>query len=603
MIEPAEDLKQWIEKDFFNAAPNFIAALDKELNIIYANKAFEDRFGEWQNKKCFDVYKKQNEICEDCTSRFAFTNGNTSVSEQTGIDKNGHLIHYIKYTVPVKGDDGNIKYLMEISTETTRFKKTEKEYKLLFEQVPCHIIIINRNFQIVRANERAIDMISDLRGEYCYTALKGRHEKCVECTAKRTFEDGTQHTGYHVWNLIGDRMVHMHVITILIKGDDPSKDLVMELAVDISDTVKLQNRLETAHNYLESLINTSMDGIVGISQRGKVEVFNTAARSLFNIDKGQIVSLEDINTMLPQGFLAQVSEERGHIYLPETELKRSNGDKFYGRLIGNRLKDAEQNIGMAFSVHDISQLKQLEVEKIEAERMAIVGQTVAGLAHGIKNLINALDGGMYFLKTGISKGDIKRVHKGIEALTRNIARIRSFSMAFLNYARFRSISPQECKPIDIITEVVDSFEVSASEKNIQLKIEQDLEISPISLDYEKIHEAITNLIGNAIDAFTEEGEEKNKIISVKLYEEEGSIYIEVKDNGCGIDEEHRKRLFSKFFTTKGLEGTGLGLLMTKKIIQEHGGNISVFSTKGEGSVFRVCFLRGRLPKLNGSSED
>jgi two-component system, NtrC family, sensor kinase len=366
--------------------------------------------------------------------------------------------------------------------------------------------------------------------------------------------------------------------------------------------------LETAHNYLESLINTSMDGIVGISQRGKVEVFNTAARSLFNIDKGQIVSLEDINTMLPQGFLAKVSEERGHIYLPEVELKRSNGDKFFGRLIGNRLKDADQNIGMAFSVNDISQLKQMEVEKIEAERMAIVGQTVAGLAHGIKNLINALDGGMYFLTTGIGKGDIKRVHKGIETLTRNIARIRSFSMAFLNYARFRSISPKECKPIDIINEVIDSFEVKADEKHIQLKIEQEVEVGPLSLDYEKIHEAITNLIGNAIDAFEEIEEieeieqEKNKVISVNLYEEEGSIYLEVKDNGCGIDEEHRKRLFSKFFTTKGLEGTGLGLLMTKKIIQEHGGNISVFSKKGEGSVFRVCFLRGRLPKLNGDSE-
>ncbi|MBU2453778.1 MAG: PAS domain S-box protein, partial [Proteobacteria bacterium] len=596
MLKPAQDLKAWIEKEFFHAAPVFIAALDRELNIIYANKAFEERFGEWEGKKCFAIYKRQTAICENCTSRLVFSTAKTCVSEQTGFDKNGRLIHYIKYTVPVTDENGQVNYLVETSTETTRFKETEKEYKLLFEQVPCNVIIINRQFQIIRANKRAKDMIKNLQGEYCYSALKARKEKCLECTARQTFEDGMQHTGYHVWNLTDGRTVHMHVITILLKGEEASQDLVMEMAVDISKTVKLQDRLEAAHNYLESLINTSMDGIVGISRRGKIEVFNTAARNLFNIDKGQIVSLEDLSTMLPKGFLARVSKERGHVYLPEAQLKRSNGDKFFGRLIGNKLKDSYKNLGMAFSVHDISPIKKLEEEKIEAERMAIVGQTVAGLAHGIKNLINALDGGMYFLTSGIGKGDIKRVHKGIETLTRNIERIRGFSMAFLNYARFRAVTPNDCNPADIIREVLESFTVKAQENNISLTFKMDQKMAPVPLDYEKIHEGLTNLVSNAFDAFAGIEDDRKKIISVNLFEEEGAIFIEVTDTGCGIDDEHRKRLFNKFFTTKGLEGTGLGLLMTKKIVQEHGGKISVFSKKGEGSVFRIRFLRGRLPK-------
>jgi len=597
MAQTTQDLKTWIEKEFFHAVPVFIAALDSDLNIIYANRAFENKFGDWEGKKCFDVYKKQQTICEDCTSRFAFSNGKTSVSEQMGFDKNGRLIHYIKYTVPVIDKNGQVNYLVEISTETTRFKKTEKEYKLLFEQVPCNVIIINRAFQVVRANKRAKKMIGNLQGEYCYSALKGRTDKCLECTARQTFEDGMQHTGYHVWNLTDGRTVQMHVITILLKGEDRDQDLVMEMAVDISKTVKLQDRLEAAHNYLESIINTSMDGIVGVSQRGKIEVFNTAARSLFNIDPSQIVSLEDINTMLPKGFLAKVSEERGHIYLPEAKLKRSNGDTFFGRLIGNKLKNSDETIGMAFSVHDISQLKKLEEEKIEAERMAIVGQTVAGLAHGIKNLINALDGGMYFLRSGFEKGDITRVHKGIEALTRNIERIRNFSMAFLNYARFRTITPIECNPADIIREVIESYTVKAEKNNIRIVFKMDQELTPVCLDYEKIHEALTNLVGNAIDSFIAVEDTRQKIIHVKLFEEEGAIFLEVEDNGCGINDEQKKRLFNKFFSTKGLEGTGLGLLMSKKIIQEHGGNISVFSKEGEGSVFRIRLLRGRLSKL------
>ncbi|NOX34171.1 MAG: PAS domain S-box protein [Deltaproteobacteria bacterium] len=598
MKDPAQDLKAWIEKEFFHAVPVFIAALDRKLNIVYANEAFKSRFGDWEDKKCFNAYKGRDSICEDCTSRFAFSNGKTSVSEQTGYDKNGKLIYYIKYTVPVIDKDNHVNYLVEISTETTRFKKTEEEYKLLFEQVPCHVMIIDRNFKIVRANKRAEDTIKNLKGEYCYTALKGRKEKCIECTARQTFEDGMQHTGHHVWELTGGRTLNMHVITIPLKNENEKYDLVMEMAVDISKTVKLQDSLEAAHNYLESLINTSMDGIVGISRRGKVEVFNSAARSLFDIDQGQIVSLEDINTMLPRGFLARVSGGTGHVYMPETELKRSNGKKFFGRLTGNKLRDREKAIGMAFSVHDISQVKKLEKEKIEAERMAIVGQTVAGLAHGIKNLINALDGGMYFLKSGIGKGDIKRIHKGIETLTRNIERIRLFSKAFLNYSRFRAITPTLTGPADIVSEVVESFAAKLRENEIKIKLQVEQGLAPAPLDYEKIHECVTNLVSNAIDAFVGVDKDRDKKIWVKVYEEEGSIYIEVKDNGCGIDKDHRQRLFSKFFTTKGLEGTGLGLLMTQKIIQEHGGNISVLSKKGQGSIFRLRLIRGRLPKIS-----
>jgi PAS domain S-box-containing protein len=596
MKKPAQDLKTWIEKEFFHAVPVFIAALDKELNIVYANEAFKNKFGGWEDKKCFHVYKKRDSICEDCTSRLAFSNSKTSVSEQTGYDKNGKLIHYIKYTVPVIGDGNQVNYLVEISTETTRFKKTEEEYRLLFEQVPCHVMIIDRDFKIVRANKQTEDMIQNLKGEYCYSALKGKEERCLECTAKLAFEDGMQHTGNHVWKLTDGRTLNMHVISIPLKDEDEKYDLVMEMAVDISKTVKLQESLEIAHNYLESLINTSMDGIVGISSRGKVEVFNSAARSLFKIDHGQIVSLEDINTMLPKGFLARVSEDKGHVYLPEARLKRSDGDKFYGRLIGNKLRNLQNTIGMAFSVHDISLVKKLEKEKIEAERMAIVGQTVAGLAHGIKNLINALDGGMYFLKSGLGKGDIKRVQKGIETLTRNIERIRLFSKAFLNYSRFRTITPTLCNPVDIVTEVVESFAAKVKENKITIKLEADQNIPPASLDYEKIHECMTNLVGNAIDSFVNVDKDRDKTLWIKVYDEEGSIYIEVKDNGCGIDKDHRQRLFNKFFTTKGLEGTGLGLLMTQKIIKEHGGNISVLSKKGQGSIFRLRLIRGRLPK-------
>jgi len=603
MNEPDQELVNWIEKKFVNEVPLFIAALDQELNIVFANQAYTEKFGEWQGKKCFDVYKKRNSICEDCTSRFGFSNGKISVSEQTGFDKNGRVIHYIKYTIPVVGEGGNVNYLVEISTDTTSFINTKKEYKLLFEQVPCHIIIIDRNFRIVRANKRAEDMLGDIIGQHCYATLKGQSDKCIECTARQTFEDGIQHTGNHVWTLQDGSNVNMHVITALIKSQDEKDDLVMEMAVDISNTLKLQERIENAHHYLESLINTSMDGIVGINSRGKVNVFNTAARNLFNIDSNQIVSLEDINAMLPKGFLAKVSEGKGHVYLPDVTLKRIDGEEFHGRLIGNKLEDIEKTIGMAFSVKDISQVKKLEEEKIEAERMAIVGQTVAGLAHGIKNLINALDGGMYFLKSGIGKGDIKRIHKGIETLDRNIQRIGTFSRSFLDYSKIDILNPQLCDPAALAEEVAESFFAKAKKNKIHINVIIEKKLDPAPIDYEKMHECLTNLVSNAVDACISDTKEVRHEVVLKVMEEERTIWFEITDNGCGIDEENQKKLFNKFFTTKGLEGTGLGLLMTKKIVQEHGGNIDVISQKDEGTTFRIRLFRRWLPRIEEPEEN
>lgn len=482
-------------------------------------------------------------------------------------------------------------------TATDLKASLEREYKLLFDQVPCSVVIIDRDFKIVRSNKQAKDLFGDLNGQHCYCVLKNLDKRCIECTARRTFEDGREHSGRHTWKLNSGEILFMHVITIPVHNEDGSYDLVMEMAVDITKNVKLQTRLESAHHYLESLVDTSMDAIVGISKKGKVAVFNPAARTMFNIEKGQVVSLEDINAMFPKGFLAEVSSSKGHVYLPETRLKQINGNPFYGRLVGNNLEDPEQSLGMAFLIHDISEVKKLEKENIEAQRMAFIGQTVAGLAHGIKNLINALDGGMYFLKSGIGKSDITRIHKGIETLSRNIERIRSYTKALLNFAKPQKINPILCNPGDIVNEVIESFSSALQKNSIQVEVAVDNMLTSIPLDAEKIHECVTNLISNAIDAFKDIDPEKEKRIRADVYEEEGALYIEIIDNGCGIDSDHQQKIFTKFFTTKGLEGTGLGLLMTQKIVQEHGGNISILSKKGEGSTFRIRFLKGRLPKL------
>jgi signal transduction histidine kinase len=441
-------------------------------------------------------------------------------------------------------------------------------------------------------------MLGKLEGGYCFQALKGLDHKCMECTARQTFLDGLMHTGHHMWKTKDGETLHLHVITVPLMLENGSFNQVMELAVDITQTLQLEDGLRFAHSFLETMVKTSMDGIFAIDGAGKVPILNPAARTLLNIPEGQRVDKEQLASLLPPGFVEQISNGQGHVYLPEVEIKNLNGEKVPVRLVGNQLHVDKKFLGVAVSIQDLRELKKLEKEKLEAERMAAVGKTVAGLAHGVKNLITSLEGGMYMLKSGINKGDVDRLQKGVEMLVRNTDRISMFVRSFLSFSKGREIKVQLNEPNDIAKEVVDAHMVRAKDLGIDLRIDADGTLERAPMDYESMHECLTNLVGNAIDACRLSEKERLCHVTVRAFEENGVIIYEVTDNGCGMDYEVKKKVFTTFFTTKGLGGTGLGLLMTKKNVQEHGGKIEMESKKGEGTTFRIRLPRKRLPQLS-----
>ena len=597
---PSSDLERWISLPLIESIPLGIAVIDPDYNLVYANKAFEQLFGPWKNRKCYNAYKKKDEMCSYCESTLTFKDGISRVNEELGYDINNRHISYLQHATPVVDEDGTLPYIIHIFTNITEATQIRDEHKILFDQVPCNILLIDRDFHIVKANKRIRDSLGNPEGQFCFEALKGLKHNCSECTARQTFEDGRIHTGYHAWKSKGKRPVHLHVFTIPLKRKNGSFDVVMEMAVDVTETMKLQDRLKFANTYLNTIISTSMDGIFAVNEKGKVTLFNPAARKFFKIKDNRVVSREDFTAMLPKDFLAKVFDRREPVYMPEAEVKTIDGEPFPVRLAGNKLIVDDKSIGMAFSVQDLREIKQLETEKLEAERLSAVGHTVAGLAHGIKNLNTALEGGMYMLKTGLEKGDIDRIQKGMEMLSRNIERVSVFVKAFLRFSKGREIQAKLCDPDEIAKEVVDLYSVEAERRGITLTYEKIGDIDPAPIDFESMHECLTNLVGNAIDA-CRVGNENSCCVKVRTFEEYRTIIYEVADNGCGMDDEVKRKVFTTFFTTKGLEGSGIGLLMTKKIVHEHGGTIDLKSKAGKGTTFSIRLPRRRLPKLKNST--
>ncbi len=253
---------------------------------------------------------------------------------------------------------------------------------------------------------------------------------------------------------------------------------------------------------------------------------------------------------------------------------------------------------------DITEVKRLEAEKREAERLAAVGETVAGIAHGIKNVLMGLEGGMYAVNTGIEIGDDARIARGWTTLEENVERISAFVKEFLDFAKGRETTVAVVDPNTPAQEVADLYREKAAQAGVQIELDLEPDLDPAPLDEDGIHTCLANLVSNAVDACVVSDSPRDFVVTIVSKDEEGTIVYEVADNGRGMDYEISRKVFSKFFTTKGSDrGTGLGLLTTKRIVHQHGGNISFTSEEGEGSVFRIELPRNALEELTQAEDD
>jgi len=225
-------------------------------------------------------------------------------------------------------------------------------------------------------------------------------------------------------------------------------------------------------------------------------------------------------------------------------------------------------------------------ENLKSAKLATIGQTVAGLAHCVKNILNGLEGGQYIVKRGLEKNDEAKINRGWNMVEKNIKRISTMVFDMLHYVKDRKPEYAEVDPNQTIEEVKDLFLVQAEKAGVRIETKMDKNLNKAMIDPKGLYRCLVNLVRNAIDACTELDNEGVVTLESRLDSDDHFI-ISVNDNGIGMDEQILKNLFTKFFSTKGSKGTGLGLPVTYKIIQEHNGSINVDSRSGEGTTFSI----------------
>ncbi len=589
------DWREWIESQLFTQVPVGIAVINRDYTIKDNNSNFIEIFGDGRGRHCYEVYKRRTQPCEVCPARQAFKDGMSHVNEEKGYDRFGCEAFYIVNALPIIGEDGEIPYVIEICTDVTEITQRQSEYRTLFERVPCLVWVMNKDMRIVRANEQFRRDFGETNGSACYEVLLGRNEPCENCPARETFEDGGTHQVKQACFLKNGEAAQYVVSSSPISMNEPFKPYVVMMANDVTEEEELRQDLAEANIFREIMVENSIDAIMGIDSQGRVNMINPAAEELLGYKAREVIMNRPPKGMFPDEFMQAVASDQKRCLLDEATIIDRQGNEIPVRFAGVAITRMNRSLGYAVFVLDLRRIQQLEDQMVQAERMAAVGQTVAGLAHSIKNILLGLEGGVYLFDSGMKKDQKQRMEQGWGMIERNLELIKSITRNLLDFSREHKPHVELIDPAALTAEVVELHEVVARDAGIELTSDIAADMQRMPMDPQELHTCLTNLVSNAIDA-CKMSDKPDCRIKVSCREEGDNVVFEVTDQGCGMDSETEQMVFTRPFTTKKEHGTGLGLFLTNKIVHEFQGHIQVDTKPGQGTGIRLIFPRGLLPE-------
>jgi len=228
----------------------------------------------------------------------------------------------------------------------------------------------------------------------------------------------------------------------------------------------------------------------------------------------------------------------------------------------------------------------LHEANLEAERLAAVGRAVAGLSHYVKNVLTGLTAGSEIVDRALGRADVDAARKGWDIVRQNERRMSVLVLNMLSYSAERAAAREPCDVNRVVTQVAEELRPTADARGVRLGLDLATGLAPVPADPTGLHRCVLNLVVNALDAA--EGREDARV-RARTAQEANCVVIEVADNGPGVPEDARERVFDAFVTTKGERGTGLGLAVVKKIVTEHAGEVSVTSAPAGGAEFRLAW--------------
>ena len=335
-------------------------------------------------------------------------------------------------------------------------------------------------------------------------------------------------------------------------------------------------------------------GVLVLGMDGTIALFNQAAEEITGWTQEEVVGRKYEEVMGTLG-----GREKSALHTLETgeglsnlerELKRTDGRSLPIGFSTSLARDSTGNVfGAIEAFNDLTEVKRLEAQVQRMLTLAALGEMAATVAHEIRNPLGGIASFANLLERDLAVDDPSR--RLVRKITEGVARLNRIVSSLLSYTRPLNLNTHDVDLREVVEEATAFFELDLDRKGRDVTIERSFPDQPLAcqVDTEQFQQVILNLLLNAMQAMREGG-----TISIQVFADDDPeaphAVLCVRDTGSGIDDEVRERLFTPFFTTKE-DGTGLGLVTSKKIVEAHGGSIRVDSTPGEGTSFFVALPR------------
>jgi two-component system, NtrC family, sensor kinase len=358
----------------------------------------------------------------------------------------------------------------------------------------------------------------------------------------------------------------------------------------------LHGESELLRDYLAKLVDHADALIVGIDRQFRLTVFNQALSQLLGWP-AQLVVGRDVRDWLPEperarftGLVLDALAGRSSRAF-DLELRTRSGEPV--RTLWNvAALGAEGTADTVVAVgQDVTRLRSLERQIIQAEKLATLGQLAAGVVHELNNPLTSISVYADFLLKRLERGlpvepgDVEKLRRIVEGAER----IQNFARSLVQYAKPSPASPERINVADVVRQALSFCEHMIRKTDARLELVLDDALPPVFAVRGQLQQVVINLVTNALHALPGTAGQ----IAVKAFRHDhDNVALAVEDNGHGIRPEDRARIFEPFFTTKtDGRGTGLGLSIVRNIIDAHRGEIEVDSLPGRGTAFRVVLPR------------
>lgn len=460
-----------------------------------------------------------------------------------------------------------------------------------FDDLPCMVSVHDRDLKIVATNPFYRERLGDRTGKNSWSTYTGGTASSEYCPVAETFQLGTHHRSVEFLE-IDDRTVPVVVYTLPIRNRQGEIELVLEIACDLAGTEHLQQDLEMARQRYRKLfdevpcyisVQDPALRLVEINRRFKEDFGDRPGEHCFKVYKGRETPCRDCPVI--RTFADGASHQH------ETEVTAKDGSRYSVLISTAPIRNTAGEITHVMEVStNITEIRRLQ------SHLESLGLMIGTVSHGIKGLLTGLDGGLYILDSGVQKGKAEEIQEGRKIIGQMARRIKTMVLDILYYAKERDLSHDRMDVREFAEDTALTMKSRMREAGITFITRFDGAAGEFETDAAALQSALTNMLENAVDACADLPQGRPREVTFKLREDGESLVFEIADTGVGMDAEAKEKLFNLFFSTKGNRGTGLGLFISKKIIEQHGGQIAVASEKGRGSRFTV-----QIPRRDSAS--